>query len=218
VVDSVLDSAGSKGTGKWTSQEVLDLGLAGFGFLAAVLARNVSAQKKNRVWLAKNYPRTSQEIQTKLTIEQLESALYISKILAYAQGYEILGQAAKEYAWKLDFKEISRIWEGGCIIRARFLSELENEYLQNPNLQSILLAENFSREISQEIENTRLVASEMVRLGLPIPAILSGISYFDSMVSEKLPANLLQAQRDFFGAHTFQVELDGSFVHHDWQA
>lgn len=215
LLDKILDSAGSKGTGKWTSQEVLDLEIGGAGIVAAVLARNISSQKKNRLKLSEHFLQT--EIKNDLTLEELESALYVSKILAYAQGYEILFSASKKYAWNLQLQEISRIWQGGCIIRAQFLQELEKEFLQNPKLDSLLLAENFMGILKKEVVNLRKVAQSAIVGGLPIPAMLAGISYFDQMTSAKLSANLLQAQRDYFGAHTFQIEIDGPFVHHNWQ-
>jgi 6-phosphogluconate dehydrogenase len=214
VIDLILDSAGSKGTGKWTSEEILEFGTPGFGMISAVLARYASAHKKERLILADAFKKVSVDGVT-LEIDQLENALYVSKILAYAQGYELLSEASKKYEWNLNFKEISRIWEGGCIIRAVFLEELEKAFNDN-GLKSILISPVFKKSVEHGIKDLRLVAAASITAGLPTPAILSGISYFDSMTSENLSANMIQAQRDFFGAHTFQKEIDGEFFHHDW--
>jgi 6-phosphogluconate dehydrogenase len=216
VIDSILDSAGSKGTGKWTSEEILEQGTAGFGMISAVLARYASAHKKNRLLLASTYQQNSAE-EFSVTLEQLEQALYVSKVLAYAQGYELLSVAAKTYAWNLNLKEISRIWEGGCIIRAQFLSELESAFAKDNALKSILLSDVFKDDVKRGMQSVRIVGAEAIKNNLPIPAMLSGVSYFDSMTSENLSANLIQAQRDFFGAHTFQKEIDGEFIHHNWE-
>ncbi len=214
VIDSILDSAGSKGTGKWTSEEILELGTPGFGMVSAVLARYASAHKKERVFLSKSFKKNKDE-KNSIKLEQLEKALYVSKIFAYAQGYELLMEASNKYGWSLNLKEISRIWEGGCIIRAVFLDELEKAFEKNKT-ESILISPVFKKSIEEGIESLRLVATFAIKNSLPIPAILSGVSYFDSMTSEFLSANMIQAQRDFFGAHTFQKEIDGEFFHHDW--
>jgi 6-phosphogluconate dehydrogenase len=214
VVDSILDSAGSKGTGKWTSEEILEFGTVGFGFVSAVIARFASAQKKERIKLSKEFPKNSPS-KMAIGMEQLENALYVSKILAYAQGYELLNAASKKYAWNLNFQEISRIWEGGCIIRASFLKELEEAFAKDNN-GSILTSLVFKKSIENGTSDLRLIASAAIMNSLPVPAFLSGIAYFDSMTNEFLCANMIQAQRDFFGAHTFQKEVDGDFFHHDW--
>ena len=214
VIDSILDSAGSKGTGKWTAEEILDFGTPGFGMISAVLARYASAHKKERMILSKAFTKKDGE-KMSLTIEQLENALYVSKIFAYAQGYELLAEASEKYAWNLNFKEISRIWEGGCIIRAVFLEQLEKAFAADGR-KSILISDVFKTAIENGIDDLRLVAMASIKSGIALPAMLSGISYFDSMTSESLSANMIQAQRDFFGAHTFQKEIDGESFHHDW--
>ena len=216
VLDSILDSAGSKGTGKWTSEEILELGVPGFGMVSAVLARSASAHKKERIILANEFKNNKKD-GCKLEISQLENALYVSKIFAYAQGYELLREASMKYDWKLDFKEISRIWEGGCIIRAEFLQQLETVFADNDKLASIMLAPALKKSIENGIEDLRLVAAYSVQNILPAPALMSGLLYFDLMTSELSSANLIQAQRDFFGAHTFQTEIGGQFIHHQWE-
>jgi 6-phosphogluconate dehydrogenase len=210
-----LDSAGSKGTGKWTSEEILELGTPGFGMVSAVLARYSSAHKEDRILFSKEYQKNNKQ-NAKIEISELENALYVSKILAYAQGYDLIREAAKAYGWNLNLKEVSRIWEGGCIIRARFLSELEKAFAENPKLKSILISPVFKESVKDGINDVRKVVSVAINLGLPIPAMLSGVSYFDSMTSEIVPANMIQAQRDYFGAHTFQKEIGGEFIHHNW--
>jgi 6-phosphogluconate dehydrogenase len=215
VIDSILDSAGSKGTGKWTSEEILELGTPGFGMVSAVLARYASAHKEDRILFSKEYQKNNKQ-NAKIEISELENALYVSKILAYAQGYDLIREAAKAYGWNLNLKEISRIWEGGCIIRARFLAELEKAFAENPKLKSILISPVFKESVKDGINDVRKVVSVAINLGLPIPAMLSGVSYFDSMTSEIVPANMIQAQRDYFGAHTFQKEIGGEFIHHNW--
>lgn len=214
VIDTILDSAGNKGTGKWTSEEIFELGTPGFGMVSAVLARYGSAHKKERVILAKAFPKRSEQ-KISLKLSQLENALYVSKIFAYAQGYELLREASKVYGWQLNFQEISRIWEGGCIIRAVFLEELEKTFVKD-NDQSLLVSELFKQSLETGLYDLRLVASTAVMEALSVPALLAGVSYFDTMTSEKLCANMIQAQRDFFGAHTFQKEIDGEFAHYEW--
>lgn len=215
VLDYILDSAGNKGTGKWTSLEALDLGVPAFSISAAVFARYISAFKKERQKIAKLYPNAHPRL--KLKVDQLEKALYTAKILAYAQGYELIYLAGRQYSWNIDLKELSRIWQGGCIIRAKFLNNLYQIFKESPKLENILLAKFFQVEIKKNINDLREVAAQAVKNAQPVPAILSTISYFDSITSKNLPANLLQAQRDFFGAHTFQKEIDGEFFHYQWE-
>jgi 6-phosphogluconate dehydrogenase len=215
VLDYILDSAGNKGTGKWTSIETLDLGIPSFSISTAVFARYISAFKKERQNIAKFYPKNFTHL--KLTTKQLENALYCAKILAYAQGYELIYLAAKQYNWKIDLKKLSRIWQGGCIIRAGFLNNLYQIFKDKPKLENILLSSFFKSELKKGIGDLREVAVQAIKSALPAPAILSAISYFDCITSANLPANLLQAQRDFFGAHTFQKEIDGEFFHFKWE-
>jgi 6-phosphogluconate dehydrogenase len=218
VVDTILDSAGNKGTGKWTSGEVLDLGTPSFGILAALLARYASTYKEKRLLLAQTFRQTSTTTEKMIIgIPELEAALYTSKILAYTQGYELLTEAATIYGWTLNYREISRIWQGGCIIRARFLETLEQAFAEKEAETSILLAQTFTDTVTTGLPHVRQVATFALTQAIPIPAFLSGLSYFDSMTQSRGSANLIQAQRDFFGAHTFQQTIDGPFIHHHWE-
>ena len=217
VLDTILDSAGSKGTGKWTSEEALELGTPSFGIVAAVLARYASAHKKRRLGLSKLYP-SDMPVTVDISISEIESALYVSKILAYAQGYDLLTEAADRYGWQLDQSEISRIWQGGCIIRAKFLETLAQEFGTEEASRGILELPYFINTIRAEQGNLRKVSAASIAARIAIPAMLSGLSYFDTMTTDTLPANLIQAQRDFFGAHTFQTEVDGPFSHFEWNA
>lgn len=213
VLDTILDSAGSKGTGKWASLESLELGVPAMSIAMSVFARYISDKKEERLKIGQVYGKNTDK-KNELTVEELEKTLYLTKILAYAQGYELMKQAALDYGWSLDFKEISRIWQGGCIIRAQFLEKLTEIF--EKDTKNIILAEYFKKDIEENMEVVRKVAVEAIKNEIPIAEILSAISYFDSLKSPKLPANLIQAQRDFFGAHTFQTEIGGEAKHFDW--
>jgi 6-phosphogluconate dehydrogenase len=180
---------------------------------SAVFARYISDKKELRLKVSENYGEGTDEVIT-VTVDDLEKTLYTTKILAYAQGYELMKGAAVDYNWNLNFKEISRIWQGGCIIRAQFLKNLTEIF--NSEVENIILADYFKKDILENIKICRKVAAAAIVAGVPITEILSTISYFDSLKSPKLPANLIQAQRDFFGAHTFQTELNGEAVHFEW--
>ena len=220
VVDIVLDTAGQKGTGKWTSQSGLDLGTAVPTIAEAVFARCVSAIKEERVKASKVL--TGPEIifngDRKEFIEDIRKALYASKICSYAQGYQLLKSAAKEYGWKLNYGEIALMWRGGCIIRAKFLGDIKVAFDKNPDLSNLLLDPFFKKIIDDCQASWRKVVATAVQLGVPVPAFSSGLCYYDSYRSAVLPANLLQAQRDYFGAHTYE-RVDkprGEFFHTDW--
>ncbi|MFA6007616.1 MAG: NADP-dependent phosphogluconate dehydrogenase [Candidatus Shapirobacteria bacterium] len=213
VLDTILDTAGSKGTGKWASLESLELGVPAMSIAAAVFARYISDKKELRLKVSENYGEGTDEVMM-VTVDDLEKTLYTTKILAYAQGYELMKQAAVDYNWNLDFKEISRIWQGGCIIRAQFLKNLTEIF--DKEVENIILADYFKKDILENMKVCRKVAAAAIMAGVPITEILSTISYFDSLKSPKLPANLIQAQRDFFGAHTFQTELNGEARHFEW--
>ncbi len=217
VLDTILDSAGNKGTGKWTSIESLHLGAPSFGFVGAVLARYVSAQKEHRLAISSLYHNQENSITDQISFDQLESALYVSKILAYAQGYELLSFAGKEYNWNLDFSQISNLWQGGCIIRAKFLQKIAQVFVENKATKNLIETDYFRDILIEEMDNLRKVIIASVKSHLPVTAMMSGLTYFDSMTSDRLPANLLQAQRDFFGAHTYQTEINGEFYHHQWE-
>jgi len=218
LVDCILDVAGAKGTGKWMSQLALDLGVPTTLITEAVYARGLSALKDARVRASKvlRGPEACFEGDRKTFIEDVRQALYASKICSYAQGFVQLQAAAHERGWKLDFGQISLLWRGGCIIRAQFLQRIAEAFDADPTLENLLLAPYFIEAIKNAQDAWRRVAKTVVALGLPAPAHLAALTYFDGYRQERLPANLLQAQRDYFGAHTYRrVDRDGSF-HTDW--
>lgn len=219
-VDVVLDTAGQKGTGKWTSTNALDMGVPAPTVAEAVFARFLSAVKDERVAASKSLtgPKATFTGDKKELIAAIHDALYCSKICAYAQGFQLMRSAQQEYKWKLPFGEIARIWRGGCIIRARFLQKITEAYLSNPELPNLLLDPYFKSEIDRCQENWRKVIALAATHGIPAPTFFSALAYYDGYRSERLPANLLQAQRDFFGAHTYE-RTDaprGKFFHLDW--
>lgn len=217
ILDRILDTAGSKGTGKWTTDQALELGAPSFSIAAAVFARSASADKVMRARLSEIFEGSNVSTVSGLTLEDIEGALYTAKLFSYAQGYELLSLAAREYGWNLDFREISRIWQGGCIIRARFLRELTQVYAEVPDLGHLLLSSFAQDAIKENIGALRRVSVAMIAAGVPVPGLLSSLSYFDTMRTAQGSANLIQAQRDFFGAHTFQRELGGKPEHFDWE-
>jgi len=219
IVDVILDKAGQKGTGKWTSQSALDLGINLSLITESVFARNISAIKEERVKASKvlNGPAKSEFTGDKQQfIEQVRQALYLSKICSYAQGFAQLRAASNEYNWGLNYGEIAMIWRGGCIIRAQFLQKIKEAYDRNPELDNLLLDEYFKGIAERYQESLRKVVATAALNGIPAPCFSSALAYFDSYRTETLPANLLQAQRDYFGAHTFErVDKEGVF-HHNW--
>ncbi|GAB6989741.1 NADP-dependent phosphogluconate dehydrogenase [Paenibacillus pini] len=219
MVDVILDSAGQKGTGKWTSQSSLDLGVPLSIITESVFARFMSAMKEERVAAAQhlNGPSVSSyDGDPKEFIEAVRKALYTSKIASYAQGFAQMRAASEAYNWDLNFGSIAMIFRGGCIIRARFLQNIKDAYDRNPALNNLFLDEYFSNIVDNYQEAWRKVISIAVTRGIPVPAFASALAYYDSYRSERLPANLLQAQRDYFGAHTFQrLDQEGSF-HFQW--
>ncbi|MED1672619.1 NADP-dependent phosphogluconate dehydrogenase [Pallidibacillus thermolactis] len=219
MVDVILDKAGQKGTGKWTSQSALDLGINLSLITESVFARNISAIKEERVKASKvlNGPAKSEFTGDKQQfIEQVRQALYLSKICSYAQGFAQLRAASNEYNWGLNYGEIAMIWRGGCIIRAQFLQKIKEAYDRNPELDNLLLDEYFKGIAERYQESLRKVVATAALNGIPAPCFSSALAYFDSYRTETLPANLLQAQRDYFGAHTFErVDKEGVF-HHNW--
>ncbi len=218
LVDAVLDKAAQKGTGKWTSQNALDLGVPLTGITEAVFARCLSALKDERVAASKVLPGPSVTFSgdKQAFINDIRDALYASKVVAYAQGFDQMLAAAKENGWTLHPGEIATIWRGGCIIRARFLNRIREAYDQNPNLQNLLLAPYFTEAVAKGQGGWRRVVSEAALMGIPVPAFSSSLSYYDGYRREHLPANLVQAQRDMFGAHTYErVDRPGTF-HSKW--
>jgi 6-phosphogluconate dehydrogenase len=220
LVDSVLDAAGQKGTGKWTSTNALDMGVPAPTITEAVYARCISALKEQRVAASKKLkgPKFKYKGSKKQLIEAIRDALYCSKICSYAQGFALMAEAQKEYKWELHFGEIAMIWRGGCIIRARFLQKIKEAYDNDPKLINLLLDPYFKKEIAKRQDNWRKVIALSAQAGVAAPAFMSALAYFDSYRSASLPANLLQSQRDYFGAHTFE-RIDsprGKFFHVDW--
>ena len=220
VVDIILDTAGQKGTGKWTSQSALDLGAPAPTVAEAVFARCLSAIKEERVAASKilTGPKVNFTGDKKAFIESVRKALYASKICSYAQGYQLMKLAAKEYGWDLKYGEIALMWRGGCIIRAQFLERIKEAYDKNPALENLLLDDFFHGVIDNCQAAWREVVATAVMNGVPVPAFSSALAYYDGYRSGNLPANLLQAQRDYFGAHTYErVDAErGKFFHTAW--
>jgi 6-phosphogluconate dehydrogenase len=219
MVDVILDSAGQKGTGKWTSQSALDLGVPLSIITESVFSRFISAMKQERVAASKVLSGPAQKPfdgDRKSFIEAVRKALYASKICSYAQGFAQMRSASEEYNWDLDFGSIAMIFRGGCIIRARFLQNIKDAYDRNPGLKNLLLDEYFKNIVEEYQDAWRQVVATAITRGVPVPAFASALAYYDSYRTERLPANLLQAQRDYFGAHTFQrVDKEGTF-HFNW--
>ncbi|MBQ7284041.1 MAG: NADP-dependent phosphogluconate dehydrogenase, partial [Oscillospiraceae bacterium] len=219
-VDKILDTAGQKGTGKWTAISALDEGVPLTLIGEAVFARCLSAMKNERVTASSVFPKEipAFESDKKAFIEAIRKALYASKIISYAQGYTLMRTAAKSYNWNLNYGGIALMWRGGCIIRSIFLGKIKEAYDKNPELENLLLDDYFGQAITELVPAWREVVAYAVKAGIPMPAFSSALSYFDGYTSAKLPANLLQAQRDFFGAHTYE-RIDcprGEFFHTDW--
>ena len=220
-VDVVMDAAGQKGTGKWTSVNALDMGVPAPTVAEAVFARCLSAIKDERTQASDilTGPTISENIQNKDEIIQaIHDALYCSKICSYAQGFQLMREAQKEYDWSLNFGEIAQIWRGGCIIRAAFLQKITEAFTNNPNLSNLLIDGHFKECINKYQHNWRKVISIAIQSGIPVPTFSSALSYYDGYRNNRLPQNLLQAQRDYFGAHTYErVDEDrGKFFHLDW--
>jgi 6-phosphogluconate dehydrogenase len=219
-VDYVLDAAGQKGTGKWTSTNALDMGIPANSIAEAVFARCMSALKEERVNASKvlKGPDPTYKGNRNELIAAVRDALYCSKICAYAQGFQLMREAQREYKWKFNFAEIAAIFRGGCIIRARFLQKIMDAYTRNADLVNLLLDPYFNEQITNGQTNWRKVVGLSATNGIAAPAFMSALSYYDGYRSAKLPANLLQSQRDYFGAHTYErVDAPrGKFFHLDW--
>ncbi len=219
LVEMILDKAGQKGTGKWTSQSALDLGIATPTIAEAVYARCISAVKEERVEaekVLKGPEGTSFSGDKKEFVEAIRKALYASKVCSYAQGFALMRAAAEEYNWDLKFGEISMIWRGGCIIRAKFLGKIKEAFDRNPDLPNLLMDPYFREIVNTSQKEWRHVVSTATELGIPIPGFSSALMYFDSYRNGRLWANMIQAQRDYFGAHTYKrVDKEGTF-HTEW--
>jgi len=220
LVDKILDTAGQKGTGKWTVISSQDLGIPITLMAEAVYARCVSAMKEERVLAAKKLkgPKPTIKGDQKKFIEAIRQALYASKIVSYAQGYMLMRAAAAEYKWNLNYGGIALMWRGGCIIRSAFLGKIKEAFDKNPKLSNLMLDPFFRKAIKDCQRSWRNVVAMAAKKGIPVPAFSTALAFYDSYRSERLPANLLQAQRDYFGAHTYE-RVDkprGEFFHTNW--
>jgi 6-phosphogluconate dehydrogenase len=220
VVEKILDIAGQKGTGKWTAVAALDMGIPLTLISEAVLGRALSAIKEERVAASKvlSGPTPQFSGDKKAFVDDIREALYASKIISYAQGYMLLRAAAEEYHWNLNYGGIALMWRGGCIIRSMFLGKIKDAFDKNPGLTNLLLDPYFKVEVESAQAAWRRVVAKAVEMGVPAPAMSSALTFFDGYRQERLPANLLQAQRDYFGAHTYE-RVDkprGEFFHTNW--
>jgi 6-phosphogluconate dehydrogenase len=220
LVDKILDTAGQKGTGKWTVISALDTGMPVTLIGEAVFARCLSAMKDQRVAASKVLagPKIAPPADRDAFIEDARRALYCSKMISYAQGYMLLREAAKEEGWNLNFGGIALMWRGGCIIRSRFLGKIKEAYDKNPQLSNLLLDDFFNKTLNGYQASWRRAIVQAIQNGVPTPAFSTALSFFDGYRTGRLPANLLQAQRDFFGAHTYErVDTPrGQFFHTNW--
>jgi 6-phosphogluconate dehydrogenase len=220
MVEVILDKAGQKGTGAWAGKTALEIGAVVPTLVEAVFARSLSALHNERRRASKELKGPARQFDgdKKEFLEALEDALYASKICTYAQGFSLMKEAAKEYDWKLNLGEIAMIWRGGCIIRAQFLDSIKQAHDSDPKLANLMLDPNFKDILETAQPNWRKVVTEAVKLGIAVPAFSSALNYFDSYRSGRLSANMIQAQRDYFGAHTYQrIDSEGNF-HTDWQS
>lgn len=218
LVNYILDKAMQKGTGKWTVISALEEGQPVSLITEAVYARILSSMKEERVEASKLVTRPSFEVDKEETLKNLENALYAAKMVSYAQGFSLLKAASDRFQWGLNLGEIASIWRGGCIIRSAFLDDIRKAYDKNPKLMNLMVDDFFQKELSKAVTGLREIMVTGVRNGIAMPAMSSALAYYDGYHTEHLPANLLQAQRDYFGAHMFERidEARGEFFHHDW--
>ena len=220
LVDNILDTAGEKGTGKWTAAVALELGAPLTLIGEAVFARYLSSRKNERVEASSVFegPSANFDGDKDEMLKDIHDALYASKMVSYAQGYTLLSRAAKEFSWNLNYGAIALMWRGGCIIRSVFLTKIKDAYDRNPKINNLLLDPFFKEKINKSQEGWRRVVNTAISNGVPVPAMTSSLSYFDGYRNDRLPANLLQAQRDYFGAHTYERvdESRGEFFHTEW--
>lgn len=220
MVDKILDAAGQKGTGKWTVNTSLDMGIPVTLISEAVYSRCVSAMKEERVAAARKLkgPRAKISGDRAKFVEDIRKALYASKIVSYAQGFMLIREAAREFKWSLNFGNIALMWRGGCIIRSRFLGKIKEAYDANPKLNNLMLDGFFRSAIKESQRSWRNVVAMAAKKGIPTPAFATALAFFDAYRCNRLPANLLQAQRDYFGAHTYERvdQPRGQFFHTNW--
>lgn len=220
MIDKILDTAGQKGTGKWTVNASLDAGVPLTLIAESVFSRFLSAQKDERVIASKLYPKTKIPFTENKEdfIKDLEKALYGAKIISYTQGYALMNAAAKDYGWNLNYGGIALMWRGGCIIRSAFLDKIKYAFEINPHLDNLLLDNYFQTTLKDVVPSMRKVLATAIMHGIPVPTLSAALSYFDGYTTNSLPANLLQAQRDYFGAHTYERtdKKRGEFFHTNW--
>ncbi|WFD09370.1 NADP-dependent phosphogluconate dehydrogenase [Tepidibacter hydrothermalis] len=218
MLDVILDIAGQKGTGKWTSKEALDLGVCTPSITEAVFARGISTIKEERVEASKklNGPKKNIKIDKKQFIEDIRKALYASKMCAYTQGFTLLREASKEHGWELNYGEIAMLWRRGCIIRAKFLDRIKDAYVRNPKINNLLLDPYFMEQINEAQDAWRRIVSTAALSGIAVPGFSSSLNYYDAYRSENLSTNMIQAQRDYFGAHTYKRNDRDGIFHTDW--
>ncbi|MBS1915029.1 MAG: NADP-dependent phosphogluconate dehydrogenase [Bacteroidetes bacterium] len=219
LVDMILDKAGAKGTGKWTSQDAMDLGIPITVIDTAVSLRSLSAYKDERTQASSLYKTKthSVEVPKELFIQQLGDALFFSMIISYAQGLSLLHKASSELQMDIPMTDVVRIWRGGCIIRSTLLETFFEAYTSNPQLPNLLLNADIAQTMQKKLQHMRAVVMHAIQTGYPVAALMSALSYFEAYRTEKLPTNLIQAQRDYFGAHTYQrIDIPGTF-HTEWQ-
>ncbi|MBM6992586.1 MAG: decarboxylating NADP(+)-dependent phosphogluconate dehydrogenase [Prevotella sp.] len=220
LIDQILDTAGQKGTGKWSVINAMELGMP-LGLIGtAVFERSLSSDKEMRVLTSTRFPQAAitPETDRKTLLDNIFAALYASKLVSYAQGFSVLQKASDEFHWDLDMASIARMWRGGCIIRSAFLNDIARAYEVAEKPRHLLLAPYFAQEVEQLLGGWRSLVARAVTDGLPVPAFSSALNYFYSLTSESLPANMVQAQRDYFGAHTFERKDSprGQFYHENW--
>ncbi|KRK37257.1 6-phosphogluconate dehydrogenase [Amylolactobacillus amylotrophicus DSM 20534] len=219
IVDKILDKAGNKGTGKWSSQNALEIGVSQSLITEAVYARYISTFKDERVAASevlKDPANKPTNLNVDEVVDKVKKALYFSKIMSYAQGFEQMKLASANYDWNLNFGEIAKIWRAGCIIRAQFLQKITDAYNQNANLANLLLDDYFADIANNYQDAVRDVTSLAVQAGIPAPALSASVSYFDSYRAAVVPANIIQAQRDYFGAHTYERTDRPGIFHYSW--
>jgi 6-phosphogluconate dehydrogenase len=220
VVDLILDAAGQKGTGKWTVISSMDMGIPITLISEAVYARALSAMKEEREQAARilKGPAAKFDGDKEEFVNDIEQAMYAAKIISYAQGYMLLRAAAAEHDWNLNYGGIALMWRGGCIIRSIFLGDIRNAFQRDPHLTNLLMDSFFSEQVMAAQPAWRRVVMKATELGITIPAMASALNFFDGYRRERLPANLLQAQRDYFGAHTYERidKTRGQFFHTNW--
>lgn len=217
IIDVILDSAKQKGTGKWSVQDALDLNISIPTINAAVNARTLSSIKDERIKISEVYETPIKIELNKEFVDALKDALYISTIIAYAEGMKLLQVASHEYGYNLDLSEVARIWEDGCIIRSAFLKPIQKAYKKDSTLISLIISDEFIIEFRNRVPKLREVVSQIKKVSIFIPAFCSALDYFDGLSSKELPANLIQAQRDYFGAHTYERRDKEGIFHTEWQ-